>query len=136
MSKLILTIFRRQGGGVFVNNASDWGLVGGRAVFAYCASKGALIQMTRAMALDYARENIRINAVCPGDTFVKRWVQDGYFRGSGPVEAVHIRKSHEIPMGRVGEASEIAGTALFLASDESSFMNGAALLVDGGKTAQ
>lgn len=136
MSKLVLPIFRRQGGGVIVNNASDWGLVGARAAFAYCASKGALIQMTRAMALDYARENIRINAVCPGDTFVERWVQEGYFRGSGPVEAAHIRESHEIPMGRVGEVSEIAKAALFLASEESSFMTGAALLVDGGNTAQ
>ncbi len=136
MSKLVLPVFRQQGGGVIVNNASDWGLVGARAALAYGASKGAVIQMTRAMALDYARQNIRINAVCPGDTFVERWVRDGYFKGSGSIGAGQSRESEEIPMGRVGEASEIAQAALFLASDESSFMTGATLLVDGGNTAQ
>jgi NAD(P)-dependent dehydrogenase (short-subunit alcohol dehydrogenase family) len=136
MSKLVLPIFRKQGNGVIVNNASDWGLVGGRGAAVYSASKGAVIQMTRAMALDYARQNIRINAVCPGDTFVERWVREGYFKGSGPVDAAGSHTSDEIPMGRVGEVSEIAQAVLFLASDESSFMTGATLLVDGGNTAQ
>lgn len=136
MSKLVLPVFRRQNGGVIVNNASDWGLVGGREAFAYSASKGAVVQMTRALALDYASQNIRINAVCPGDTFVERWVKEGYFKGSGQVEAASLHVSHEIPMGRVGEAREIAQVVLFLASDESSFMTGAAVPVDGGNTAQ
>jgi meso-butanediol dehydrogenase / (S,S)-butanediol dehydrogenase / diacetyl reductase len=136
MSKLVLPIFRKQDSGVIVNNASDWGLVGGRDAFVYSASKGAVIQMTRAMALDYARQNIRINAVCPGDTFVERWIREGYFKGSGPVDAAVPHTSDEIPMGRVGEVSEIAQAVLFLASDESSFMTGATLLVDGGNTAQ
>jgi NAD(P)-dependent dehydrogenase (short-subunit alcohol dehydrogenase family) len=136
MSKLVLPIFRRQGGGVIVNNASDWGLVGGRGAFAYCASKGAVIQMTRAMALDYAQQKIRINAVCPGDTFVERWVQEGYYKDTGPVDPSRAHESKDIPMGRVGEVEEIAKVVLFLASDESSFMTGAALLVDGGNTAQ
>ncbi len=136
MSKLVLPIFRKQGRGVIVNNASDWGLVGGRGAFVYSASKGAVVQMTRSMALDYARQNIRINAVCPGDTFVERWVREGYFKGSAPVDAAGSHESDDIPMGRVGEVSEIAQAVLFLASDESSFMTGAALLVDGGNTAQ
>ena len=71
---------RAQGGGVIVNNASDWGLVGAPSVVAYCASKGAVVQMTRAMAIDHAAENIRINAVCPGDTFVERWLKEGFYR--------------------------------------------------------
>lgn len=136
MSKLALPIMRAQGKGVIVNNASDWGLVGGRAAVAYCGSKGAVVQMTRAMALDHAREGIRINAVCPGDTFVERWAQDGYFRASGSVDETAAHMSADLPMGRVGEAMEIARAVLFLASDDSSFMTGATLVVDGGNTAQ
>ena len=136
MSKLVLPVMRAQGGGVIVNNASDWGVVGGLAAVAYCASKGAVVQMTKAMALDHAREHIRINAVCPGDTFVERWTQEGYFRTSGAVEEKVARMSAALPLGRVGEANEIAQAVLFLASDESSFMTGACLLVDGGNTAQ
>jgi NAD(P)-dependent dehydrogenase (short-subunit alcohol dehydrogenase family) len=137
MSKLALPHMRMQGGGVIVNNASDWGLVAGKNAVAYCASKGAVVQMTRAMALDHARENIRINAVCPGDTFVERWVQKGYFSGtdSRAVEAGLQTLGEALPMGRVGQADEIARAVLFLASNDSSFMTGATLVVDGGNTA-
>jgi len=136
MSKTIIPTMRAQGGGVIINNASDWGLVGATEAVAYAASKGAVVQMTRCMALDHANENIRVNAVCPGDTFVERWVQQGYFRGSGAVEETEARKSETVPMGRVAEASEIARAVLFLASEDSSFMTGATLVVDGGNTAQ
>jgi meso-butanediol dehydrogenase / (S,S)-butanediol dehydrogenase / diacetyl reductase len=136
MSRLVIPVMRRQGGGVIINNASDWGLVGAPQAAAYCASKGAVVQMTRAMALDHAKENIRINAVCPGDIFVERWIQQGYFRGSGAVDELAARKSEEIPIGRVGETIEIARAVLFLASDDSSYMTGATLVVDGGNTAQ
>jgi len=136
MCRLVLPVMRSQGGGVIVNNASDWGVVGARDALVYAASKGALIQMTRSMALDHAHENIRVNAVCPGDTFVERWVQEGYFRESGAVDELEARRSDTIPLGRVAEASEIARAVLFLASDDSSFMTGATLLVDGGNTAQ
>ena len=136
MSRLVIPVMRRQGGGVIINNASDWGLVGARGVVAYCTSKGAVVQMTRAMALDHARENIRINAICPGDTWVERWAQEGYFRNSGAVDMSEALSSQEIPLGRVARAVEIARAVLFLASDESSFMTGAALAVDGGNTAQ
>lgn len=137
MSRLVLPQMRAQGGGVIVNNASDWGLVGGKNAVAYCTSKGAVVQMTRAMALDHARENIRINAVCPGDTFVERWVEKGYFSGkdSNTIEAGLQTLGDALPMGRVGQAEEIAQAVLFLASSESSFMTGATLLVDGGNTA-
>ena len=105
MSKLALRIMRAQGGGVIVNNASDWGLVGGVNAVAYCTSKGAVVQMTRAMAMDHAREKIRVNAVCPGDTFVKRWVEQGfYLQGdSNDLEAAIQEAGEAVPMGRVGK---------------------------------
>jgi NAD(P)-dependent dehydrogenase (short-subunit alcohol dehydrogenase family) len=135
MSKLVIPIMRAQGGGVIINNASDWAFIGAPEVVAYCTSKGAVVQMTKAMAIDHARENIRINAVCPGDTFVDRWVKEGYYRTSGGVSEEEARKT-DLPLGRVAETIEIARAVLFLASDDSSFMTGTALLVDGGSTAR
>ncbi len=135
MSKLVLPVMRAHGGGAIINNASDWAFIGAPAVVAYCTSKGAVVQMTRAMAIDHAGENIRINAVCPGDTFVDRWLKDGFYRTSGAVSEVEARKS-DLPMGRVAETIEIARAVLFLASDDSSFMTGSALVVDGGSTAR
>ena len=138
MSKLVLPHMRRQGKGVIVNNGSDWSVVAGRDAFPYIASKGAVGMMTKAMALDYARENIRVNAVCPGDTMVERWLESGYFKGSDPVTMEEAMKesSAYLPMGRFGKAEEIARAVLFLASDDSSFVTGHLLLVDGGNTAQ
>jgi len=138
MCKLVLPIMRGQGGGVIVNNGSDWSVVGGKDAFPYIASKGAIGMMTKAMALDYARENIRVNAVCPGDTLVDRWIEKDYFEHSDPVsfeEAVK-KASAYLPMGRFGKPEEIARAVLFLASDDSSFVTGHLLLVDGGNTAQ
>jgi meso-butanediol dehydrogenase/(S,S)-butanediol dehydrogenase/diacetyl reductase len=135
MSRLVLPVMRAHGSGVIINNASDWALIGAPAVVAYCTSKGAVVQMTRAMAIDHASENIRINAVCPGDTFVERWVKDGFYHGSTPVTEAEARKT-DLPIGRVAETIEIARAVLFLASDESSFMTGSTLVVDGGSTAR
>lgn len=135
MSKLVLPLMRAQGGGVIINNASDWAFIGAPAVVAYCTSKGAVVQMTRAMAIDHAAENIRINAVCPGDTFVDRWLKEGYYRVSGGVSEAEARTSN-LPIGRVAETIEIARAVLFLASDDSSFMTGSALIIDGGSTAR
>lgn len=136
MCKLAIPLMRAQGGGVIINNASDWGLVAGRNSVAYCATKGAVVQMTRAMAVDHAREGIRINAVCPGDTFVERWTYEGYHRHSAESFQETLKAMGELlPMGRVGRAEEIAKAVLFLASDDSSFMTGTMLMVDGGNTA-
>src|SRR5215204_758818 len=85
MNKLVIPHMKKQGGGVIVNNGSDWSVVAGRDAFPYIASKGAIGMMTKAMALDFARDNIRVNAVCPGDTLVDRWIEKGYFEGSDPV---------------------------------------------------
>jgi NAD(P)-dependent dehydrogenase (short-subunit alcohol dehydrogenase family) len=138
MSRLVLPHMRTAGNGVIVNNASDWGVVGAKNALAYATSKGAVVLMTKSMALDHAHEGIRVNAVCPGDTFVERWLEQGYFQDSGPVgydEALRESASY-LPMGRFAYPEEIARAVLFLASDDSSFVTGTTLLVDGGNTAQ
>jgi len=138
MCKLVIPIMKKQGGGVIVNNGSDWSVVGGKNFLPYVMSKGAVAMMTKAMALDHARENIRVNAVCPGDTFVDRWIQRDYSGYSDPLslEAAIKQKSAYLPLGRFGKPEEIAKAVLFLASDDSSFVTGHLLLVDGGNTAQ
>ena len=138
MSKLVIPQMKKQGGGVIVNNGSDWSVVAGKDAFPYVVSKGAVGLMTKAMALDYARDNIRVNAVCPGDTFVDRWLEKGYFESSDPVTVEEAMKesSAYIPMGRFGKPEEIASAVLFLASSDSSFVTGHLLMVDGGNTAQ
>ncbi|MBI2758684.1 MAG: SDR family oxidoreductase [Chloroflexi bacterium] len=138
MCKLVIPHMKKQGKGAIVNNGSDWSVVAGRNAFAYIASKGAVGLMTKSMALDFAQDGIRVNAVCPGDTFVDRWIEKGYFEHSGPVTLEEAMKesSAYIPMRRFGKPEEIAQAVLFLASDDSSFVTGHLLLVDGGNTAQ
>ena len=138
MSKLVIPLMRKIGGGVIVNNASDWAVVGGKGALPYATSKGAVAQMTRSMALDHAAENIRVNAVCPGDTFVERWLEKGYFEHTDPVtlEEAKAESAAYLPMKRFGYPEEIARAVLFLASSDSSFVTGHLLLVDGGNTAQ
>ena len=138
MCQLVLPQMKKQGKGAIVNNGSDWSVVAGKNAFPYIMSKGAVGMMTKAMALDYARDGIRVNAVCPGDTFVDRWMEKGYFEGSDPVKMEDAIKeaSEYLPMGRFGKPEEIANAVVFLASDEASFVTGHLLLVDGGNTAQ
>jgi NAD(P)-dependent dehydrogenase (short-subunit alcohol dehydrogenase family) len=138
MCKLVIPIMKKQGNGVIVNNGSDWSVVAGKNAFSYIMSKGAVGLMTKSMAIDFARENIRVNAVCPGDTFVDRWLERGYFEYSDPasLEEAIKESSAYIPMGRFGKPEEIAKAVLFLASDDSSYVTGHLLLVDGGNTAQ
>jgi len=133
MSKFALPLMIAQGGGVIINNSSGWGLVGGDKAVAYCASKGGVVLLTKAMAIDHGRENIRVNCICPGDVETPMLPEDARFRGLRWDE--YIAGCANRPMGRVGTAEEIAKVALFLASDDSSFMTGAAIAVDGGGTA-
>jgi len=137
MSRLVLPVMRACGGGVIVNNASDWGVVEAPNAVAYCTCKGAVVQMTRAMALDHAHENIRINAICPGDTFVERWLPQGYYKNSTPITRNQVKEEDAVgmPIGRVAHVDEIARAVLFLASNEAPFMVGAILMADGGNTA-
>jgi len=138
MSRLVIPVMRKQGKGVIVNNASDWAVVGAQDALPYAVSKGAVAQMTKSMALDHAQDGIRVNAVCPGDTFVERWVEKGYFEDSDPVtrEQAMAESAAYIPLKRFADPMEIAKAVLFLASDDSSFVTGHLLLVDGGNTAQ
>lgn len=138
MSRLALPHMRAAGGGAIVNNASDWGLVGAADALAYCASKGAVIQLTRAMALDHGREGIRVNAVCPGDTRVEHWADPGLAADHSPVDlarAEAFAREH-FPIPRLATPDEVARVVLFLASDASSYLTGVALPVDGGNTAR
>ena len=121
---------RRAGGGSVINTASFVALLGAATPqLAYTASKGGVLAMTRELATIHARENIRVNALCPGPLRTPLLMQ--YL----DTEEKRQRRLVHIPMGRFGEASEIAKAALFLASDESSFVTGATFLVDGGITA-
>jgi NAD(P)-dependent dehydrogenase (short-subunit alcohol dehydrogenase family) len=133
MSKFVLPVMIRQGRGVIVNNASGWGIVGGDHAVAYCASKGGVVLMTKAMAIDHGAQGIRVNCVCPGDVETPMLPGDAKMRGLKWDE--YIAGCANRPLGRVGTPEEIAKAVLFLASDESSFMTGAALVVDGGGTA-
>eukprot|EP00759_Apiculatamorpha_spiralis_P000550 PhF_6_TR10195/c0_g1_i1/m.15808 len=132
MCRLVIPIMRSQGGGSIVNNASDWGLVGGRGYLAYVTSKGAVVLMTKALALDHGKDKIRVNAVCPGDTAVSRWATSGYHEGGESVpETEWSSLGSNFALGRVGRPEEIAKVVVFLAGSGSSYMTGAAVPVDG-----
>ena len=137
MCKLVIPHMKKQGSGVIVNNGSDWSVVAGEDAFPYIASKGAVAMMTKSMAIDFALDHIRVNAVCPGDTLVERWLEKGYFQGSDPITREEALKESAayLPMGRFAQPEEIARAVLFLACDDSSFVTGHLLLVDGGNTA-
>lgn len=122
------------GGGSIIFTASELALVGSPESPAYCASKAGLIGMARAMALDHAQQGIRVNCICPGAVYTPM-LRASFQAAPDPQEdeADIIRR---MPLGRIGTVEEIAKAALFLASDESSFMTGTALVVDGGWTAR
>ena len=137
MCKLVIPHMKRQGG-VIINNGSDWSVVAGEDAFPYVASKGAIAMMTKSMAIDFAHDGIRVNAVCPGDTLVERWLEEEYSKHSDPVSREQALKESAsyLPMGRFARPEEIAHAVLFLASEDSSFITGHLLLVDGGNTAR
>jgi NAD(P)-dependent dehydrogenase (short-subunit alcohol dehydrogenase family) len=133
MSRAAVAVMAARGGGAIVNNASYFGLVGGRGAAAYCASKGAVVLLTKAMALDHARQRVRINCVCAGsvDTPMLR----GEMEEMGGIAAVRPLFEEKHPIGRIATPEEIAAAVLYLASDEAGFITGAALPIDGGLTA-
>jgi NAD(P)-dependent dehydrogenase (short-subunit alcohol dehydrogenase family) len=136
MSRVVLPHMIQRGSGVIINTGSDWSVVGGQEAAAYCATKGAVSLLTKSMALDHARQGIRVNAICPGDTYVERWDTKfgSRYPGKSREEWLAIIGS-AFPMGRVAAAEEIARAVVFLASDDSSYMTGQLLVVDGGNTA-
>jgi NAD(P)-dependent dehydrogenase (short-subunit alcohol dehydrogenase family) len=133
MSKSALPAMIAQGRGVIINNSSGWGIVGGDRAVAYCASKGGVVLLTKAMAIDHGRQGIRVNCICPGDVDTPMLPGDAKMRGLKWED--YITGCAKRPLGRIGTAQEIAKAVLFLASEDSSFMTGAALVVDGGGTA-
>lgn len=133
MSKFALPTMIAQHSGVIVNNSSGWGIVGGDHAVAYCASKGGVVLMTKAMAIDHGKQGIRVNCVCPGDVETPMLPADARMRGLKWED--YVAGCARRPLGRIGTAEEIAKAVLFLASEDSSFMTGSALVVDGGGTA-
>jgi NAD(P)-dependent dehydrogenase (short-subunit alcohol dehydrogenase family) len=131
VSKAAIPVMQRAGrGGSIVNVSSGWGLVGGSNAAVYCASKGAVVLLTKAMALDFAADNIRVNCLAPGDTDTPMLRDEA--GQLGQPEASFMADAASRPLGRVGTPEEIAQAALFLASDAASFVTGAVLVVDGG----
>ncbi len=133
MSKFALPGMIERRRGVIINNSSGWGIVGGDAAIAYCASKGGVVLLTKAMAIDHGRQGIRVNCICPGDVDTPMLPEDAGMRGQKWED--YLAGCGNRPLGRIGTVDEIAKAVLFLASDDSSFMTGAALVVDGGGTA-
>jgi NAD(P)-dependent dehydrogenase (short-subunit alcohol dehydrogenase family) len=130
LSREVIPHMWKAGGGTIINTASGWGLTGGAKAAVYCASKGAVVLLTKAMAIDHGPQNIRVNCVCPGDTDTGMLRDEA--RQLGEDSSRFLAESARRPLGRVGTPEEIAQAALYLASDASSFVTGTALVVDGG----
>lgn len=128
LNKYVINEMLKSGKGAVVNTSSMYGLVGSTTSFAYSASKGAINQMTRSLALTYARDNIRINAIAPGyvDTPILSMVPDNVKKAMG----------NELPIGRLGKDTEIANLICYLLSDDASFITGSIIPIDGGFTAK
>ncbi|MCH7822828.1 MAG: SDR family oxidoreductase [Proteobacteria bacterium] len=133
MSKYVLPSMIKQGSGSIIHTSSGWGILGGNDAAAYCAAKGGLVVMAKAMALDHGPDGIRVNCVCPGDVLTPMLHDDAAKRGMSWED--YAAGANERPLGRIGTVEEIANAVLFLACDESSFVTGEALVVDGGGVA-
>ncbi|MCX6079727.1 MAG: SDR family NAD(P)-dependent oxidoreductase [Chloroflexi bacterium] len=130
MSKYAIPYMDKAGGGSIVNTSSGWGLKGGGNAISYCASKGAVTNMTRAMAIDHGKQQIRVNAVCPGDTDTPMLRNEA--KQLGEPEDRFMAEAAARPLQRYAQPLEIAQSVLFLVSDAASYVTGTALVVDGG----
>ena len=130
LSREVIPHIQKAGGGTIINTASGWGLTGGAKAAVYCASKGAVVLLTKAMAIDHGPQKIRVNCICPGDTDTGMLREEA--RQLGEENRQFLAAAAKRPLGRVGTPEEIAQAALYLASDASSFVTGTALVVDGG----
>jgi len=133
MSKYVLPSMIERGSGSIIHTSSGWGILGGDKAAAYCAAKGGLIVMAKAMAIDHGPDGIRVNCVCPGDVLTPMLPDDAAKRGM-PWDDYAAGAANR-PLGRIGTTEDIANAVLYLASDESSFVTGDALVVDGGGVA-
>jgi NAD(P)-dependent dehydrogenase (short-subunit alcohol dehydrogenase family) len=133
VSRAALQFLRQANGGSIINIGSIYGVVGSKQRVAYAASKGGVTMLTRAMALDHAHENIRVNCICP--SLVETEIATQLFANAPNPEEARRQRVSLIPMGRAGTPLEIAHLAAYLASDESAWVTGAALPIDGGQAA-
>ena len=130
MCKYVVPVMAAAGGGSIINTGSGWGLKGGPRAISYCASKGAVVNMTRALAIDHGPQNIRVNSVCPGDIDTPMLRNEA--RQLGQAETDFLAEAADRPLRRFGSPDEVAQAVLYLASDASSYVTGTALVVDGG----
>ncbi len=130
MSKYAIPHMVEAGGGAIINTSSGWGMKGGGNAVSYCASKGAVINMTRAMAIDHGTQKIRVNAICPGDTDTPMLRSEA--RQLGQAEEQFLAEAAQRPLHRYAQPVEIAHAVLYLASEAASYVTGTALVVDGG----
>lgn len=130
LSHHVIPYMIKNGRGSIVNLGSGWGLKGGPEAAAYCAAKGGVVNLTRAMAIDHGRQNIRVNCVCPGDVDTQLLHEEALQLGEE--ESEFIREAADRPLGRVGAPEDIANAVLYLASDMASWVTGTVLVVDGG----
>ncbi len=133
LSKYSIPIMKKNGGGSIVNTGSGWGLKGGDQAVAYCAAKGGIVNMTRAMAIDHGVDNIRVNSINPGDTDTNMLRSEGTQLGFGnEIEDFLEDSGKDRPLGRIGMPRDIANSVLFLSSEMAAWITGSALVVDGG----
>lgn len=130
MSRSVLPHMIERKSGCIINTASGWGINGGARAVSYCASKGGVVLLTKAMAIDHGPQGIRVNCICPGDTSTQMLVSEALQLGL-PADQL-IKEGKHRPLGRVGHPQDIANGVLFLASEKSSFITGTPLIVDGG----
>jgi len=133
VSRAALPILREAGGGSIINIGSALGLVARKQRAAYCAAKAGVTGLTKAMALDHSHENIRVNCICP--TIVETELGTLSMAKAPDPDAERRKRAAEIPIGRLGQPDDVAQMAVYLASDESSWVTGTALPLDGGLTA-
>ena len=134
VSKALLPLIRKAGGGSIVNFGSYDGFIADPGLAAYCATKGAVHALTKAMACDYGPENIRVNAICPG--FVDTPMLQSFFGSAGDIESLQQKVRDIHPLRRYGTPEDVAGLANWLASDEAAYASGQLWVLDGGLTAQ
>lgn len=130
MSREVIPHMIRHGGGIIINVGSGWSLKAGPKAVAYCAAKAGVLNLTRAMAIDHGKDNIRVNCVCPGDIDTPMLASECQQLGEAPAQ--FMKEAANRPLGRVGTPEDVANAVLFLASDMAKWITGTYVVVDGG----